>query len=71
MLVVSVNSQYFKKATDVTTFTCSDGLLFKQKIAEAIATKQPVTVTAKSDGYNVAGELVASFTITWGFKVKG
>lgn len=70
MLVVSVHSNFYKKATDITTFTCNDGELFKQKIEEAISTKLPVTVNATSDGYNKAGELVASFTITWSFKAK-
>jgi hypothetical protein len=70
MLVVSVNSHYFKKATDITTFTCNDGALFAQKIEEAITTKEAITVTSKSEGYNKVGELVASFDITWSFKVK-
>ncbi len=70
MLVVSVDSKYFKKATDITTFTCNDGQLFTQLINETVATNQPVTVVSKSDGYNKAGELVASFVITWSFKVK-
>jgi hypothetical protein len=71
MLVVNATSNFYKKATDITTFTCNDGLLFQQKIQETINTKQPVTVTAKSDGYNKAGELVASFSFTWSFKAKG
>ncbi len=70
MLVVNIQSNYLKKATNITTFTCNDGNLFTQKIEETIATKEAVTVTSKSDGYNNEGELVASFVITWSFKSK-
>jgi hypothetical protein len=70
MLVVALKGEFFKKATDITTFTCKDGLLFQQKIAESIANNEAVTVLSKSEGYNLAGELVATFEVTWSFKGK-
>jgi Domain of unknown function (DUF4442) len=70
MLVVGLKAEYFKKATDITTFTCNDGATFKAQIEATIATKQPVTVTAISKGYNKANELVATFEITWSFKAR-
>jgi Domain of unknown function (DUF4442) len=70
MLVVKVDSSYFKKATGRTRFTCTDGLLFRQAVDECIATGESRTVTAKSIGKNKDGEIVAEFSVTWSFKQK-
>jgi hypothetical protein len=70
MLVVVVESHYFKKAVGVTSFACRDGDLFEAKVEEAIATGEATTVSAKSIGTNEKGEVVAEFLITWSFKVK-
>lgn len=70
MLVVKVESEYFKKATARTSFICEDGALFQKAIAEAIATGEPSIVKAKSIGRNKEGEVVAAFYITWSFKAK-
>ena len=70
MLVVKVESEYFKKATARTMFTCEDGALFQRAIEETIATGEPRTVKARSLGKNKEGETVAEFYITWSFKVK-
>lgn len=70
MLVVKMEAEYFKKATDVTMFTCTDGKEFRKAIITAIETGQPQTLTAHSEGKNLAGDLVARFTITWSFKAK-
>lgn len=70
MLVVKVESSYFKKATGRTRFTCTDGMLFDKAIEESIATGEARTVAARSAGLNEAGELVAEFIITWSFKAK-
>lgn len=70
MLVVKVDSAYFKKATDRTSFVCEDGLLFQQAIDETIATGEAKTVSARSVGTNKAGEVVAEFWVTWSFKVR-
>lgn len=70
MLVVRVDSEYFKKATGKTFFTCTDGLLFAKAIEETKATGEARTVKAKSIGKNKEGEVVSEFFITWSFKVK-
>jgi hypothetical protein len=70
MLVVKVESEYFKKATGTTNFVCSDGELFQQAIEQTIATGEPKTVRAKSIGRNKDGDVVAEFYITWSFKAK-
>jgi Domain of unknown function (DUF4442) len=70
MLVVKVESEYFKKATDRSSFVCEDGPLFRQAIEESIATGEAREVRAHSVGTNKAGEKVAEFWITWSFKVR-
>ncbi len=70
MLVVKVESEYFKKATARTQFTCEDGALFEKAIKETIATGEPRIVKARSVGKNREGEVVAEFSITWSFKAK-
>lgn len=70
MLVIKVESEYFKKATGRTTFLCEDGNLFSKAIKETIATSEARIVKAKSIGRNKEGEVVAEFYITWSFKAK-
>jgi hypothetical protein len=70
MLVVKVESEYFKKATRRTNFICEDGLMIKQTIEEAIATGEPKIFRSKSVGKNENGEVIAEFYITWSFKAK-
>jgi Domain of unknown function (DUF4442) len=70
MLVVKVDSEYFKKATGKTSFVCEDGELFQKAIEETIATGEVRIVKAKSIGKNKEGEVVAEFYVTWSFKVK-
>ena len=70
MLLVKLEADYFKKATDRTTFTCTDGELFQKAIEESIATGEVRTVKARSVGKNSAGEVVAEFFVTWSFKSR-
>ncbi len=70
MLVVKVESEYFKKATGRTSFICEDGSTMQQAIEETITSGEARIVRARSTGNNKEGELVAEFYITWSFKVK-
>jgi hypothetical protein len=70
MLVVRVESTYFKKAVGLTKFTCTDGPSIRETIGKAIATGEGQTIRARSAGTNAAGEEVAEFFITWSFKAK-
>jgi hypothetical protein len=70
MLVVKVESEYFKKANTRTYFTCEDGNLFAKAIADTIATGESTTVKARSVGKNKEGDVVAEFYITWSFKAR-
>jgi hypothetical protein len=70
MLVVKIESEYFKKATGRTNFICEDGLLIKETIQQAIQTGEARTIRARSVGTNKDGGVVAEFFITWSFKSK-
>ncbi len=70
MLVLKVEGSFLKKAVGRTTFTCEEGLILKQAIEDAISGDEGKMITTRSYGRNAEGEVVAEFSITWGFKVK-
>jgi len=70
MLVVKTEATYFKKATGLTSFVCSDGTAIKAAVGQAIATGEATTIKARSVGTNATGDPIAEFFITWSFKVK-
>jgi hypothetical protein len=70
MLVVSMEANYFKKASGITYFRCGDGLAIRTAIEQSIATGQGQTVRVRSLGTDPAGAEIAEFFITWSFKVK-
>src|SRR5437762_6391000 len=63
MLVVELESEFFKKATDRANFICEDGLKIKETITQAIQTGEAKTIRAKSVGRNNEGVIVAEFYI--------
>jgi hypothetical protein len=70
MLVVKVESEYFKKAAGKTFFTCEEGLMIREVIEHAIERGEAKTFRARSIGKNAEGLIVAQFFITWSFKVR-
>lgn len=70
MLVVKVESEYFKKATGRTRFTCEEGGAFRKAVELCISSGEAKSVRARSVGKNERDELVAEFFITWSFKVR-
>ena len=70
MLLVSIEGNFYKRATGKTLFTCADGKAIKETIQQAIASNNPQTIKACSTGYNTENEKVAQFWYTWSFKVK-
>jgi hypothetical protein len=69
-LVVKMESEYFKKATDKTYFTCENGAEIRSAIDTAIASGTPQNVITRSIGVNAKGDKIASFSITWSFKAR-
>lgn len=70
MLVVKMESHFYKKAVGVITFTCSDGDDIIGIVKKAKETGEGVTIVSKSAGVNQNGEVVAEFFITWSLKTK-
>jgi len=70
MLVTKTEGTFQKKATGLSTFTCTDGAAFKQAVNDAAASGKSTTVAARSTGKDQAGDIVAEFVITWSFKAK-
>ncbi len=70
MLIVAMESKYFKKAIGKTYFTCTDGEKIQKAIAQAIQQDTGQTVQVSSRGVNEQGEFVAEFWFTWSFKPK-
>jgi hypothetical protein len=70
MLVVKMEATYFKKATGLTRFTCTDGASIRQTIERALASGQGELFRARAAGTNEAGAEVAEVFITWSFKAK-
>jgi len=70
VILVATHAQFVKKATDITTFTCSNWLEFEKAVDRAIETGEPQTSTGKSIGSNSDGETVAIFEFTWSFKTR-
>ena len=70
MLVANCSAEFVKKATDVTTFTCNDGLKIKSAIEMALDTKEAQLIECNMTGKNLAGEDVAHFMFTWSVKAR-
>ena len=70
MLIVGMESKFYKKATGLCFFTCTDGAQVQAAIEESGTTGQGQTVRLHSIGVNKAGEMIAEFWFTWSFKSK-
>jgi hypothetical protein len=70
MLVIRIESQFFKKAIGVTRFACEQGKELQEAIQKAYETGESVELPVVSSGYNEQGIEVARFLITWSFKRK-
>ena len=70
MLVVGVEGRFYKKATGLTRFVCTEGRQIAEAVQKAVDLSAPQTINALSSGYNPEGELLAEFRITWSFRAK-
>ena len=70
MLVIKMESHFYKKAVGVITFTCNDGDAIIDIVKTAKETGEGVILVSKSTGVNQNGEVVAEFFITWSLKAK-
>ncbi len=70
MLVLTVESNFYKKAVGKTIFTCKEGRLIQQAVEKAINSGEAQSVAAHSIGYNSANERIAEVVVTWSFKAR-
>jgi hypothetical protein len=70
MLVTHLEADFVKKATGITTFSCSEGKQINDAIEKAIITGEGQTYNATSIGTSKTGEVEAKFLIQWSFKAR-
>ena len=70
MLVVKIDSNFYKKATSKVRFVCSNGDEISQTIDKCIKSKNGEIVKVNSKGFDSNGVCVAEFNFTWSFKLK-
>ncbi len=68
MLVVKQEAEFFKKANNTITFTCSQGQEVIDTVHKAMDTGEACPITMTSVGRNPEGEAVCEVRITWSFK---
>ena len=71
MLIVKMDGTFIKKATGLTIFTCEDGDNIRHVIEEAMSSGKSTSINARTVGKDRNGEVIAEFSFTWSFKVKG
>ena len=69
-IVTKMRSQYFKKATGTTTFTCNDGDKIFSAVDKALKTKEGMEIEAKTTGTLDDGTIVSEFYFTWSIKQR-
>ncbi|WBO83449.1 DUF4442 domain-containing protein [Hymenobacter yonginensis] len=70
MLVVGLEAEFTKKAVGLIAFTSQDGPRIAQAITDSRASGEGRTVVCTSTGIDEAGDVVATFRITWSFRAK-
>lgn len=70
MLVLNQKSQFTKKATGVIIFKCSQGILIREKIQEALQNSSGVSFWVRSEGFDDKGDKVGIYDFEWTLKAK-
>lgn len=71
VIIVGMEAQFIKKATNLTTFTCEEGDKLFAAADRAQKTGEPVTQKVETIGRAEDGSEVARFAFTWSFKRRG
>ena len=64
MLLVEFQGKYYKKATGITTFTCTDGQMIHENINK-LKSGESTTFVAHSIGSNQNHDVVCEIWVTW------
>ena len=70
MLVIEMQSKFYKKATNKVKFLCENGNEISNAIDNAINSGKGEVIVSNSKGFDENGVCVAEFNITWSFKAK-
>ena len=70
MLVTALNSKYYKKAITKINFICLDGGKIASSIKQAVDTGDATICRMVSKGYDLKGDCVSEFEITWSLKKR-
>ena len=70
MLLISNKANYFKKATGIIIFNCTQGNKIDDTIEKLIALKTPQTIVLSSTGLNKHNVTVSKFTFEWSLKIR-
>jgi len=70
MIIVGCRAKFVKKAKDITTFICPDGVKIRSAIEATRVSGEAVQVECNMNGTNRAGETVAQFSFTWSVKMR-
>jgi len=70
MLVFNMQAEFVKKSRTRIVFSCTQGDLLAQTIAESIAENTGKTCEVTTEGVDNEGDVVARFWFTWTFKPK-
>jgi hypothetical protein len=70
VLPIGISGTFEKKATALTTFTCTDGKKLFETVNRALETGEGVTVETSTVGTMPDGKIVARFNFTWSYKKK-
>ena len=70
LIIIDMEADFPKKATDRVYFTCDDGNAFFEAVEKCIETGEAATVKAKTVGRMKDGTVVSTFYFTWSFKQR-
>lgn len=70
IIVTTLQGSFIKKATGKILFTCSEGKQISECVNMALATGEALSITCHSTGTNENNETVATFEVTWSFKLR-
>ncbi len=70
MLITGLESNFTKKATSKTTFTCEEGAKIFAAVRQTLETGEPATTRVETVGRMADGTEVSRFVFTWSFKKR-
>ena len=70
MLLISNNADYYKKATGLIVFNCTEGAKIDEMINKLISSNTSQTITLSSTGINQNNITVSKFIFEWSLKIR-